>query len=193
MGIFKGGTTTTASSSGGVQRSSTATFVEKGGLEWVAGTVYDAGTVVSYNDLVYIADEDIAATNTTAPDVSSSWTASAGEQGPQGNYYVRLFQRAATQPDGPDSTWEPATDTTRGTYNGTDGWEVTVPDGTDQLWESEASFDPSAQTEIAADDWSSVFQAGAEGPAGVQGPAGPAGPASSARRYESSSEDETFT
>ena len=54
-------------------------------------------------------------------------------------------------------------------------------------------IDPSAQTEIAADDWSSVFQAGAEGPAGVQGPAGPAGPASSARRYESSSEDETFT
>ena len=98
-----------------------------------------------------------------------------GSAGSQGNYYVKLFQRAESQPDAPDSTWEPATDSTRGTYNGTDGWEVTVPDGTDQLWESEGFFDPSAQTEIAADDWSAVFQAGAEGPAGPQGPAGPAG------------------
>ena len=101
-----------------------------------------------------------------------------------------MFQRAESQPDAPDSTWEPATESTRGTYNGTDGWEVTVPDGTDQLWESEGFFDPSAQTGIAADDWSAVFQAGAEGPAGPQGPAGPAGVA--AKRYVSSSEDETY-
>ena len=95
-------------------------------------------------------------------------------QGEQGNYYVRLYQRAATEPDGPDSTWSPGTG--QGTYNGSDGWQVTVPSGTDQLWEVEAIFDPANETQVDDTDWSGVFQGGSEGPAGPAGPTGPEGP-----------------
>ena len=94
----------------------------------------------------------------------------AGAQGAQGSYQVQLFQRAATQPVAPTGTWTPGAG--RGTYNGTDGWQLTVPTGTDQLWEVEGFFDPASETEIAVADWSVVFQGGAIGPAGPTGPAG---------------------
>ena len=98
-----------------------------------------------------------------------------GPAGAQGNYYVKLYQRLATEPDGPDSEWVPGTESTRGTYNGSDGWQITVPSGTLQLWEVEGFFDPTTETQIDEGDWSAVFQAGAEGPAGPAGATGPAG------------------
>ena len=98
-----------------------------------------------------------------------------GPAGVQGSYYVKLYQRATTSPDVPDSEWVPGTDSTRGTYNGSDGWQITVPSGTDQLWEVEGFFNPATETQIDEGDWSAVFQAGAEGPAGPAGATGPAG------------------
>ena len=100
-------------------------------------------------------------------------TGATGAQGGQGSYYVKLYQRVATSPDRPDSEWVPGTG--RGTYNGSDGWQVTVPSGTLQLWEVEALFNPVSETQIDDEDWSAVFQGGSEGPAGPAGTTGPAG------------------
>ena len=56
------------------------------------------------------------------------------------------------------------------------GWSLTVPtrpgDGY-QLWEVEARYNPNVdQVDIDPEDWSGVFQAGAEGPAGEMGRTG---------------------
>lgn len=89
----------------------------------------------------------------------------AGAQGVQGAYYVKLFQRAASEPSAPTGTWTPpASGADLGTYTGTDSWVTSVPSGTTQIWESQAVFDPATDTNITT--WSSVFQGGAQGPAG---------------------------
>ena len=92
------------------------------------------------------------------------------EAGPQGNYYVKLFLRSATQPNTPtDVTWTPGAG--RGTLSGANSanWTLTPTSGTIQLWEVEALFNPAGAQDIST--WSAVFHAGAEGPAGQRGEA----------------------
>lgn len=140
------------------------------GAQGPAGPTGPAGTVTVGTTTQLHPDSDANVFNTG--------TASAAvlnfqiPQGVQGNYYVKLYQRAATQPAVPTGSWVPGGN--RGTYSDTDGWELTVPSGTDQLWEVEAIFDPFSATQIPASEWSSVFQGGAEGPTGPIGPQGPA-------------------
>ena len=139
------------------------------GLGWTGGS-YDAATgIVTFtsDDGLAFATLDLRGAQGPKGDPG----ADSEVPGPQGSYYVKLFLRSATEPTSPtDVTWTPGTG--RGTLTGANsqGWSLEVQDGDDQLWEVEAFFNPSLSTQITA--WSSVFHAGAEGPAGPPGAPG---------------------
>ena len=139
------------------------------GLGWTGGS-YDAATgIVTFtsDDGLAFATLDLRGAQGPKGDPG----ADSEVPGPQGSYYVKLFLRSATEPTSPtDVTWTPGTG--RGTLTGANsqGWSLEVQDGDDQLWEVEAFFNPSLSTQITT--WSSVFHAGAEGPAGPPGAPG---------------------
>ena len=139
------------------------------GLGWTGGS-YDAATgIVTFtsDDGLAFATLDLRGAQGPKGDTG----ADSEVPGPQGSYYVKLFLRSATEPTSPtDVIWTPGTG--RGTLTGANsqGWSLEVQDGDDQLWEVEAFFNPSLSTQITT--WSSVFHAGAEGPAGPAGAPG---------------------
>ena len=102
-----------------------------------------------------------------------------GIAGPQGAYYVKLFQwfDQGITPTAPTTlTWTPPPAGTSGpgTLTGTlEGWSLEVttePSPSYQLWEVMAFFIPAVNDTITV--WSQPFHAGAEGPAGSPGERG---------------------
>ena len=127
--------------------------------------------------------EDVTLTVNYSNGTSDSFVVAAGVQGPegpQGIFYIQLFQRfatstlaeAASTPTG--VTWdldaEPGSHLTIGVTN---GWTAVVPSGNDQLFEIRQLVDPvdAVDTVITTDDdlWGIPFQAGSQGPQGDQG------------------------
>ena len=130
------------------------------GAGWTSETNYDHNTGI----ITFVSEDGLGFQTDDLRGAAST------EAGPQGAYYVKLFLRAATQPNTPtDVTWTPGAG--RGTLSGANSanWTLTPTSGTIQLWEVEALFNPAGAQDIAT--WSAVFHAGAEGPAGQRGEA----------------------
>ena len=128
------------------------------GAGWTSETNYDHNTGI----ITFVSEDGLGFQTDDLRGAAST------EAGPQGAYYVKLFLRAATQPNTPtDVTWTPGTG--RGTLSGANSanWTLTPTSGTIQLWEVEALFNPDGAQDIAT--WSAVFHAGAEGPVGPKG------------------------
>ena len=88
-----------------------------------------------------------------------------GMQGAQGRYDIEIFRR---EDPGPPSPPVGGVIDANGNLTTTPvGWSESIPTGTDQLWQSVFEFDPLSPTNTPI--WSTVYQAGAQGPTGPAG------------------------
>ena len=121
-----------------------------GGIQVYADSeAYPAGVFVSYDSKVYYVNTAVAASNTTKPDANNSFTelgsggGGAGEQGPQGAFYLELRISAASKPDKPTAlSYNYDDDTFSVTPNTWKLKETFTPADGERVWEVRAAIDP---------------------------------------------------
>ena len=105
------------------------------------------------------------------------FTVQAGEQGIQGYqgiFDIKVFQVALIADDRPDAPVGGSFNLETGTLTDPTGWTDDLPDydhTTQIIWESRVTIDPASYTTgDTLTEWSTAFQAGAQGPTGNTGP-----------------------